>query len=175
MSIQTQSLQEKPLGILFIICLLFHLFSPLYFFEWPLLFFSPFLVILYYQRSFLNSLWWSLSCGLILDFLSSSAHVGIFSANYVLTTFILYHQQRNYFADSFSTLPLMIFLFSCLSTIIQVVALFTFGKGFIFSQYWIFTDLLLMPILDAIYGTCCFVIIPSILFYPRWTLLKKRA
>lgn len=175
MSIQVRSLYEKPLGILFFICLMFHLFSPLYFFEWPLLFFSPFLVILYYQRSFLASLWWSSACGLILDFLSSSAHVGIFSANYTLTTFILYHQQRNYFADSFSTLPLMTFLFSFLSTIIQVAALFTFGKGFIFSWYWMFTDLLCMPILDAIYGTFCFIIIPALLFYPRRVLLKKRA
>lgn len=125
--------------------------------HWRLMFFGPFLVILYYQKSFLTCLWTAAACGLLLDLLSSHSHLGLWASNYCLVTALLYPQQRHFFADRISTLPLMTFFFSFLSTFIQGGFFYVFEHEEIFSLSWVVTDLIVMPASDALYAFLCFI------------------
>jgi len=143
------------------------IFGPVLFPSLRLLFFAPYLIIVFYRRSRLVSLWHALAAGLIVDAFSSHAFFGITSLNYCLVAFFLYGQTRNFFEDKLSTLPFMTFLFSFLSSSFQAILLNFFGYTFPLSLLWVFTDLFLMPFLDAAYGCLLF----SLPFY----LYKKIA
>lgn len=135
-----------------------------------LAFFAPFLIIAYYQKSYLGALKSSFLCGIILDLLSSPLRFGIWTLNYLTTTALVYPQKRNFFSDSLITMPILVFLFSFISTVLQAVLLFIFSKPLKLSFAWIFTDLLFMPFLDSLFAFCWFVI-PSFFF----KLSAKRA
>jgi rod shape-determining protein MreD len=161
-----RSLENKNLTLALIVTLIPTLFFPTFFFHLPIMFFAPFLIILYYQKSYLTSLWGSLLCGLVLDLLAAHLHIGLHAISYCLATTILYKQRRNFFADSLTTLPIMTFFFSVISTVFQLGLMYTFGQGVKVSGYWIVTDLIYMPILDALYAYCCFVL-PALCFGRR--------
>lgn len=129
-------------------------FSPLF----RLSFFAPFLIITYYQKSYLGSLKSSFFCGVILDLLSSPLRFGVWTLNFLTTTTLLYPQKRNFFADSMMTLPLLVFFFSVVSTLVQLFLLFIFSKPFPISLPWIFTDLIFMPLLDSLFSFFWFIV-----------------
>jgi rod shape-determining protein MreD len=160
------SLDRKRLDASFLICLFAMLIAPAFFPGLRLLFFIPFLIIAFYKRSLLTCLWYALISGFILDCLSAHAHLGLYSFDYCLTTVLLYGQRRNFFADSISTLPLMTFFFSVISTLILVILLYSIEMKNILSWKWAFTDLLVMPLYDSIYAFVCFIL-PSFLFGQR--------
>lgn len=160
------NLDRKSLSWTFILTLSLTLWTFPFFPNLRLFFFVPFLIIAYYQKSFIKCLWLSLFCGLIIDMLSSQLRFGTNALNYCLTTLILYPQRYNFFADSKSTLPLMTFFFSLLSSLIQVVLIYIFDQGFPISASWIFNDLLLLPLADAAFAFGCFVL-PFALFGKR--------
>lgn len=128
-----------------------------------LLFLVPFLIIVYYQKSYAKALWLSFLCGLILDLLNSHLLFGFYALNYTLTTGILYGQRRNFFADSLSTMPLMAFFFALTSTLIQLLLIYIFDRELALSWKWALTDLFLMPLADALYAFSCFIL-PFYLF-----------
>lgn len=158
-----RNLENKNLTLALIITLIPTLFLPTFFFHIPIMFFAPFLIILYYQKSYLTSLWVSLVCGLVLDLLAAHIHIGVHAISYCLATGILYNQRRNFFADSLTTLPIMTFFFSVTATLFQLILMYAFGQGIKVSGYWIVTDLIYMPALDAFYAFCCFVL-PALCF-----------
>lgn len=157
------TLEDKKISIAFGITLIATLCSPVVFSGWRLMFFAPFLIILYYKKSFLTCLWSSCFCGLLLDVLSAHTHLGLYAMNYTVTTGLLYNQRRHFFADSISTLPLMTLFFSLLSTMIQWGLMYAFEQRVFFSWQWVLTDLIYMPVLDALYAFICFVL-PSWIF-----------
>lgn len=138
--------------ISFLSILLFPLFLP----KVHLIFFAPFLVLSYYKKSLYGSFWMSLLAGCALDIFSASNPFGISSLNYVLTTRCLYNQKRNFFEEKLTTLPLMTFLFSLLSTAIGATLLFFFARSIPFSIKSLLTDCLLMPVCDALYAFALF-------------------
>lgn len=142
----------------FLVTLLLNLTIPIIWPAWRLFFFAPFLIILYYQKSLPICLWGSILCGLILDLLSSRSHFGLYALNYTLTTFVLYPQRRHFFGDRLSTLPLMTFLFSLISTSFQSLLMSIFGTPVLLSWHWVLTDLWLMPLGDAAYAFICFIL-----------------
>jgi rod shape-determining protein MreD len=152
------NLERKSIGFVFIASLFFVLCFPALFPSWRLMFFAPFLIILFYQKPFLTCLWISLLCGLLLDLLSSHVRIGMYAIDYCLTTWILYQQRRNFFADSLSTLPLMTFFFSVLATILQLGLIYVFQQKVIVSWQWVFTDLIYMPVFDALFAFSFFVL-----------------
>lgn len=160
------NIDRKSLLAAFLISLLFILSFPVLFPGLRLTFFAPFLIILYYQKSYTTCLWGSLFCGVILDLLTSQMHFGMQSVNYCLTTSFLYWQKRNFFADSLSTMPLMTFFFSIISTIIHLILMYFLEKEFIISLQWAFTDLIAMPFFDATYAFLLFIL-PFALFGKR--------
>lgn len=89
--------------------------------------------------------------------------MGLYAVSFCLTTAVLYGQRRNFFADSLSTLPLMTYFFSSLSTLVQLLLLYSFGQGVMISWDWFLTDLIYMPALDALYAFS-FFILPAVIF-----------
>jgi rod shape-determining protein MreD len=123
-----------------------------------LTYFAPFLIILYYRKSLVASLWGSLACGLILDVLSSRTHLGFYALTFMLTSSILFHQRRNFFGDSLATMPLMVFFFSSLSYFIQALLFYIFEKQFAFSLQWIAGNLIALPACDALFAFTLFIL-----------------
>jgi len=152
--------------LLFIFVLICTLFSSMFFPSCRLFFFPPFIIILFYQKPYTFCLWSALLCGLILDLLSFQTRLGLNALAYCLTTILLYGQTRNFFADRLSTLPIMTFFFSFLCTLLQGLLINIFDKEMIFSWTWLVSDLLIMPLLDALFALMVFNV-PMLFFRKR--------
>lgn len=151
------SLRHKSLLLAFIAMLMFTLFSQVISPSFRLIFFAPFLIITYYQRSYLSALNYSLICGLIVDLFTSPVRFGLTALNYTLTTAFIYRQRKNLFADSLMTLPLMTYFFAVISSIIQVILLSIFSKPLSLSFSFFFSEFLIMPAFDALFSFCWFI------------------
>ncbi len=132
-----------------------------------LIYFAPFLVASFYRSSKINALWLAVLCGTIIDLLSAHTTLGFYALAYTLTVLIFYSQQRNYFEDRLSTLPIMTFLFAVTTTVIQATLLFVFDNGITFTWEWITNDLLLNPLYDALYALLAFTLPTRIFLRPQ--------
>jgi len=157
------NLYKKNTKIVFFIALVLTLLMPVFFPALRLHYFTPFLVILFYKKPFISCLWGSIGCGLILDLLSPQARLGMNAINFTLTTGILYGQRRHFFSDSMTTLPMMTFFFSLISTVFHVLLISIFDKGIPITKDWIKYDLIMMPALDAALAFCIYIL-PSFFF-----------
>jgi len=162
-----RSLNLKRLDLTFLFCLISTLVIPPLLASGRLMFFSPFLVIICYKKRFSSCLWVAFGCGIIMDLLSSNIRLGIHSLNYCLTLTLLYPQKKHFFADSLSTLPIMTFLFSSVSTFLMAILLYSLEAKNMISWYWAFTDLLVMPSMDALFAFCAFIIPPLLFGKPQ--------
>ena len=151
------STDKKQTWILFLLTLLPALTFPILFPRLHLTFFAPFLVFLYYRTPKISCLWAAFWCGFIMDLLSAQVHMGVHALNYCLTTWILYERRRMFFEDSFISVPIMTALFAMITTIIQMMLMKFFGDAApAVSPSWVFVDVLLMSVVDAIYALVCF-------------------
>lgn len=123
--------------------------------------YAPFLVFIFYRCSKIEALWWSLACGLVLDLISPHTTLGMFAIIYVFSTSILYDRKQHFFIDYLSTFPLMTFLYSITSTL--VCALWV---QIPISIPWIFSDLILLPLGDAVIAFTCYTL-PYLRFGPK--------
>lgn len=141
---------------IFSLALFLTLLNPLFFPFLKLNFFAPYLVLLLYKKTKLFALWHALLIGFIIDLLSATTPFGFWSANYMITLFILTHLKRFFFEDKFLTLPLLTLFFSCISTL-----LFTFSTQLFFykihiTPLWLFSDFIAYPIFDSLYALIAF-------------------
>lgn len=136
----------------FWIALICALFGPVFFPRLHLFYFAPYLVFCVYRYSRLGLFWRASLCGIILDLLSSTTHFGLSSLNYCFVAWILYGQKRNFFEDKLSTLPLMTFVFSTLSTGFSVLLALLFGNSHPLSWQWVASDLFGMSLADSLYA-----------------------
>lgn len=155
------NLQEKSLLITFLSMLVLTLLMPLFASSLPITYFLPFLVIAIYKKPLIPCLWYSLLCGLVLDLFSSHTPLGLFAMNFTLSTWILYRQKQNFFADSMTTLPFMTCFFSILSTFFQVILLSLCEKKLLIYQG--FQDFLITPLLNVTFSFVYFIL-PFALF-----------
>lgn len=162
MNLQTQSLK-----LTFFFALIPTICFPTLFPTLHLIYLAPYLVTLYYQRPYINCLWGSFLCGLLLDLLSQHHKLGLFAANFCLTTVILFPFRRNFFADTLTTLPIMTYFFSLIASLLQAVMMIGFGQTLQISFSWILTDVVLYPFLDATYAFGFFTL-------PFWILGKPQ-
>lgn len=132
------------------------LVGPIFFPRVHLFYFVPYLVICLYRHSRIALLWRACFCGVIIDLLSSGSLFGLTSINYCCVAFLLYGQTRNFFEDKLSTLPLMTFLFSILSTGFLAIGALFLQRGYPLSWTWVATDLIGMPGADALYALLVF-------------------
>lgn len=160
------NLEDKKISIGLVITLVITLLLPVAFPNWSIQLFPSFLVILLYQRGLLVCLWSSCGCGLMLDLMSSTAHLGLHAASYAAAVAVLHRQRYIFFSDRISTLPLMTFFFSILATLFLVGVSYLFESRFPLSWNWAFTDLIAMPAVEAFCGFVLFVV-PSLLLGRR--------
>lgn len=151
------NLRNKNLWIVFFVSLTLVIWLPPLAPSIRLFFFAPYLIICLYKHPFIRCLWASLSCGILVDLFSSYQHLGLTGLNYILSISILYSQRRNFFSDRPSTLPIMVYLFSIISSLIQLPILLIFEHRISISSSWIISDILLMPLLDALYAFSLYV------------------
>jgi len=160
------NLAKKSLSSVFFISLFLFLFVPLFLPTWKLFFFAPFLVILFYQKTKIAALTAACLCGLLVDLFSAQGSIPFFAINYCLTTLLLYDQKQNFFGDSLSTLPIMVYFFGGISTLCQGLLREIFDKTAFISPEWFFIDAVLFPFTDACYGWIVFIL-PALLFGKR--------
>lgn len=141
-----------PLIIPFLLACTSLCFSHIFFPSLNLLSFAPFFALLFMRKSFLSCLWISTLCGLLVDLLNAKFHFGFCALNFCLTTLLIYTQKRNFFEDRLFSLSCFTALISAVSSLIQLIFLALFEKHFPFKLQLLFTDLLLMPVVDALYG-----------------------
>lgn len=160
------NLREKNLLFTFLVSLICFLILPSLFPSFNLYYLIPFIIISFYQKPLLTCLWYALFCGLIIDIFSGSSRLGFTAMNYTLSVFLLYPQKKHFFSDSITTLPIMTFLFSLLSTVFQFMILYSLNKQPLVNIKWIASDLLLMSFFDAAFAFTLFVI-PGLLIGKR--------
>jgi rod shape-determining protein MreD len=152
-------------------CFLLSLFCiltcPVFFPKLRLFFFAPYLIISLYRLSRSASLWRAFFCGCLIDLLSSSHSFGLTPFAYCCVCWILHGQTRNFFDDKRSTLPIMTFLFSTLSTLFFLAFRFFSSQRFTFSLIWAATDLIVMPLVDALYALIVFSLPFELTYYFR--------
>lgn len=136
------------------------LFGTLFFPALRLFAFAPFIAIVIMRSSLLTSLWLSLLCGLIVDLTSAGMRFGTLSLCTALTTFVVYKQKRHFFEDKTYSLALFTALFSFVMTLFSLLSLYAFDKPLQLSWRFLMSDLIGMPLLDALYAflwfTCPF-------------------
>lgn len=157
------ALDGKKLSTTFFFCLLLTLSIPVLFSPLRLSFFAPFLVICMYKKNLPTTLCLGLFCGLILDLLSSYPRLGVHALNFCLMILLLCPQKRYFFADSLTTLPIMTFLFTSISSLLMACLTYSFEMNHMLSWKWAATDLLIMPAADAAYAFTCFTL-PGLIF-----------
>lgn len=147
-----------PLSFHFSVSLFFLLFVHALFPSWKLSFFAPFLVLCFYRLAFIPCLWFSLFCGLIIDLHSAQHPFGLHALNFSLTTFFVYDKRQSFFANNWSTLPVLTGIFSFTSTGLQLLLFYILKFRFSFSWEWMLSDMLFMPFCDCIYAFICFTL-----------------
>ncbi len=151
------------LAIAFLLGLIPTLMAPA--FSWPrLFFFSPFLAIAMNRTTWPTSLWLALLAGFCTDMVSA-APFGFHSLSYTLTVALLYSQRHRFLPDHLAAIPLFSFCISFVITLLQVLLMAFFDRRLALSWSWIGTDLICMPILDALYG--CIGYLPILSLLPR--------
>ncbi len=153
-----QRYSKTLLFIAFLLSCLPAALSPIIFPNLKITYFAPFLVLLFYQRSLLATLWISSLIGLSLDLVSSYSLLGMYAVNYCVTTLLLYHLKRLLFQDQLSTVPLLSFLFGIISTLIEVIILTLSHVTLSLSFGWFISDLIIMPFCDALFAFIGFVL-----------------
>lgn len=145
-------MREIPLIIPFLLAFTALCFSKVFFPSLTLLYFAPFFALLFMRASFLSCLWTALLCGLLVDLLNSKFSFGSSALNFCFTVILTYSQRRNFFEDRLFSLSCFTALISSISSLLYLCFLALFEKQFPFKFQLLFTDLLLMPAFDALYG-----------------------
>jgi rod shape-determining protein MreD len=119
-------------------------------------FFTPFLVISFFNLSFLSSLWLACLGGVIVD-LFSSTHLGLHALIYTLCS-ALFYRQKKYFKDTPINIAIYATLISLANTFLNVILLFVFEKGISLSFIWFWTDFIGLSLLDGFYAFLLFAL-----------------
>lgn len=168
--------KKKPgLYFCFFLAFLLQLMQPALFPSCKINFLVIPLVISFYFVSKSAALWLSLLCGAFIDCLCSHARIGMTATAYILAALILYEYRLYFFKEAISTLFIMTYLFSCLSSLIEVMLyLFLSSSPFRPSFNFIAIDSFLMPLLD---GAIAFLLfsLPHMMYtkYHKYKLYRK--
>jgi rod shape-determining protein MreD len=115
-----------------------------------LLAYAPLFALLCMKTSRQMAMFVTIITGLIID-LCTTTPFGFNCLIYSLTMLLMYDQKK-FFADKILSLSLYTIFISVSITIIRYVLCFIFSLPLFFSFYTILSDIILMPILDGIYG-----------------------
>lgn len=148
----------------FLVALVATLMVPSFFSRVEISFLIAPVVISFYFVSSTTAAWLAFGAGCLLDCLHVLPRLGFLGSAYLGAALIVYPWRLFFFKESLSTLPIMTYLFSFFTTLIQpLLALFFDLPSFTFSLHWFFTDCLIMPLVDAAYA-CLFFSLPYLLY-----------
>ena len=140
--------------------------------------FAPFLILLFYQKDFISSLWISALCGLIVDIFSSNSF-GLFALCYTTGSFFLYKEKR-FFNDKAISLSVFTSIYSLIFSLFTPLLFFIFDKKINLSIKWLLTDVIIMPLFDGLYAFMFFALpillikqVKKINFKTLWITYKK--
>ncbi len=170
-------MRQVPLYFPFSLALFWALFGTVFLPHIRLMAFSPFLALLYNRASFLPALWIATLSGLIIDLLSSEFRLGIYALNYCLTTILLYKQKRHFFEDKPLAVSLFTFFISIVSTLLQLLLISMFDRALPMSLKLLITDLLIMPLADAVYaflGLSCPMLLFAYIKKKGWRVFSRQ-
>lgn len=165
-----------PLWIAFLIALI----TKLAFLPTPaakLATFTPCIVIAFYRCPKITCLWIAFGLGFSLDLLATTTRFGLYATSATLTALILHRAKTQFFEDSVSTLPILTGLFSATQTLLLLALNSTLSAPVPTSLLMLFTDVIAMPALDALFAYVAFTLPSSLkLFHPkkRQTRILKR-
>ena len=170
-------MKSVPLPFFFSLALFFVFFGSILCPFFSLNPFAPFLAIVYYRAHFSKTLWISFFCGCILDLLSSEFHFGIYTLALTVSSALLFHQKKHFFEDKPLAFSLFTALISSVSTLVQIVFIYLFDRGIPFSFPTFLTDIILLPLMDGLYGFLWFICPMRLYIYVKktgWKNLLKR-
>ncbi len=110
------------------------------------------LVISFYARPLLSSLWRAILMGTTLDLLSSADRIGAHALSAAITTYLLYRLKRRFFEDSITTLATLTSVYSALFSLFLVII----ATPPRLSWRTLVTDIIILPLAD---GTFAFLLI----------------
>jgi len=145
-------MKKVPFWLPFLLALFAALFGSACFNPFPLLAFTPFLAFVFLRYPFIPSLWCAALCGLLLDCMGAELRFGWQTLIYSLMATIAYSQKKHFFDDKPLALSLYTAVISCLISALQLLFISFSRKHFPFEMKLLFTDLVLMPLLDGIYA-----------------------
>lgn len=140
--------------------------------------FVPFLAILYYVAPFPTALWISFGCGLGLDLVAPDFRFGIHALTYTCATLLLFHQKKHFFEDKSVAVFLFTALISMATTLLTLLFIHIFDRGIPFSAAAFTTDIVLLSLVDALYGFLWFTCPMRLYIYVKkkgWRALFKYA
>jgi len=149
-------MQKVPLWFPLALAGFFTLFNSALLPEVKLFSLVPLLVFFYNRFSFAKALWISALCGLGIDLLSSEFRLGLHALEYSLVTFALYHQKKHFFEEKPLAFSLFTILISVVATIVELCLIAVFDKPLPLSEKLLVTDLVILPLIDALYAFVCF-------------------
>lgn len=167
------------LTLAFLLSTIALIFQAIFLPQFSILAFSPFLALALMRCSFNQSLWLGCFAGCIMDLISNDP-IGVHALNYTLVMSLLFKMKRHFLYDEPFHLSLLTAIFSCLSTIFQVLLLFLFDRRVPVQGRWAIADFLGMPVIDGFYAFVWFA--GPLAFYSKlkklWDLFwikRKRA
>jgi cell shape-determining protein MreD len=166
---------QRFFGVIISFCaaILLQLALPAFYSSWQINFLIIPLVMLFYFLSKTSCAWLALLCGCLIDCLYTHARLGFTGTSYLIGALILYEYRLYFFKDAYSTLAIMTYLFSCISSCIEAPLHLFFGvEVFVISIQWLAVDCFLMPLLDA---SCAFLLfsLPHFLYRQYHSYLRK--
>ncbi|MBS3904622.1 MAG: hypothetical protein KGZ39_04790 [Simkania sp.] len=140
----------------------------------PLQFFFPFMALVALRLSHVKALWISALCGIVLDLLSSGSTFGFHACIFAMTMTFLYPYRRYFFEDKCFPFLFYSTLFSLLNSLCLAMSASFTAHHLQWDFYFITTDLLLLPICDALSGYLLFVLPKLTLRFFKRFLLQWR-
>ena len=113
--------------------------------------FAPFLAYVNLLSSFPKALILSMLAGGCMDLFSNDPF-GVHALNYTLLTAFFRRFNRHFLHEKPLHVSLFTALISSFTTLLGFLLLFLFDRRIPFGGRWIFTDLIGMPIIDALYA-----------------------
>jgi rod shape-determining protein MreD len=139
--------------------------------------FAPFLAFALIRSPLTQALFLSVLAGAIMDLLSEDP-MGVHALNYVLVTAIFFRFRKHFSSDQALHLSVLTGVISSFSTLLQWFLLFLFDRRVPFAGEWVFSDLIGMPVIDALYAFVWFAAPLTVAkkFHRMWVLfwLKKK-
>lgn len=154
------NLRKKNLYIALMMALLYTVVVPCWGHAWRLHAFLGPLVIALYRVTPLQCLWVAVLSGVTIDLLSAPYPLGAHASAYALAATLLLRYKNYFFADTPSTLPLLVVVGSVAST--SALAAILWLTGYLALPTWSFVlcDVLALSLADALLAVLLFTMPP---------------